>query len=681
VSLSAASSQTVTVGYSTANGTAVAPGDFTAVSGTLTLAPGVTSQPVNVAIVTDATVESTETFALVLASPVNATIADGTGVGTIVDDDAAGGGPTTVTLQVTSADGDVNETNGALESAGTVWIGNAAAGAPSYFGARFVNVGIPRGATVTSARLEVRAAITTWNMQAYEFAADASGNSAAFSAAALPSLRATTTARVAHASDDQWVTDTWYPLDQIASIVQEVVNRGDWTAGNALSIVARGTGNAWGRKFARAFEGDPASAPRLVITYTGAGAPPATPSLAVNDVSLAEGTGGTASAAFTVSLSAASAQTVTVAYATANGTATAPADFTAVAGTLTFAPGVTSQTVSVPLVTDSTVEANETFSLVLSSPANATIADAAGVATIVNDDAPAQPSLAVSDVSVTEGTGGSTAAVFTVTLSAGSAQSVTVAYATVNGTATAPADFTAAAGSVTFAPGTTSQTVSVAIVSDGVVEPNETFSLTLSSPVNATIASGTGVGTIVNDDVSGGGPVTATFQIVAGADDVNQDGAALAVDGSTVWMGNGAAVSYTGLRFLGVSIPRNATITSARLEVNPAATQWITLAFEYGIEAAGNSPAFSAANLPSQRTLLATRATHSSNVQWTAGTWVTLDPITAIVQELVTRQDWTSGNALTLLLRGTSSPWARKLARAFEDTPSLAPRLVITYSP
>jgi hypothetical protein len=110
------------------------------------------------------------------------------------------------------------------------------------------------------------------------------------------------------------------------------------------------------------------------------------------------------------------------------------------------------------------------------------------------------PTLSINDVSVTEGNTGTTVAVFTVTLSASSTQTVTVNYATANGTATAGSDYTAASGTLTFAPGTTSRTLSVIVAGDTQSEANETFFVNLTSPSNATIADGQGQGTIVNDD-------------------------------------------------------------------------------------------------------------------------------------------------------------------------------------
>src|SRR5690606_18410754 len=93
-------------------------------------------------------------------------------------------------------------------------------------------------------------------------------------------------------------------------------------------------------------------------------------------------------ATFTVTLSAASGQTVSVNYASNNGTATAGSDYTAVSGILTFAPGQTTQTITVPITNDMLAEPSETFNVVLSTPSNATIAVSTGVGTILDNDQP-----------------------------------------------------------------------------------------------------------------------------------------------------------------------------------------------------------------------------------------------------------------------------------------------------
>jgi hypothetical protein len=110
------------------------------------------------------------------------------------------------------------------------------------------------------------------------------------------------------------------------------------------------------------------------------------------------------------------------------------------------------------------------------------------------------PSIAIDDVTVTEGNAGTVSADFTVRMSSAATQAVTVSYATANGTATAPSDFTAASGVVTFAAGLTTRTVSVQVVGDTAIEPDETFTVNLTNASGATLADAQATGTISDDD-------------------------------------------------------------------------------------------------------------------------------------------------------------------------------------
>jgi Calx-beta domain len=112
---------------------------------------------------------------------------------------------------------------------------------------------------------------------------------------------------------------------------------------------------------------------------------------------------------------------------------------------------------------------------------------------------PVAPGISIGDVSVKEGTRITTNAVFTVTLSAASAQTVTVDYATAPDTATAN-DFQAASGKLTFRPGVTTATITVAVFGDAVVEPDERFFVNLSNAVYGLITDAQAIGTIQNDD-------------------------------------------------------------------------------------------------------------------------------------------------------------------------------------
>jgi len=202
-----------------------------------------------------------------------------------------------------------------------------------------------------------------------------------------------------------------------------------------------------------------------------------------------------------VSLAPASAQTVTVAYASAEGTATAGNDYESVAGTLTFAAGQTTRTITVVVKGDALNEAAETFLVNLSDPSNASIGKGQGQGTILNDDA--LPRLTINDTSVVEGNSNTKTAVFTVKLGRASGRTVTVNYATTDGTGTiAGNDYVPASGTLTFAPGETSKTISVAVVGDAVKEGNETFFVDLSAAANATIRRSRGRCTITNDDTT-----------------------------------------------------------------------------------------------------------------------------------------------------------------------------------
>jgi hypothetical protein len=113
---------------------------------------------------------------------------------------------------------------------------------------------------------------------------------------------------------------------------------------------------------------------------------------------------------------------------------------------------------------------------------------------------PPPPSITISDVTLTEGNIGTRAANFTVSLSAASGQSVSVAYATADGTATAGSDYQAASGTLTIPAGQTTGTITVLVKGDRLAEADEAFFVNLSSATNATIADGQGTGTTVDDE-------------------------------------------------------------------------------------------------------------------------------------------------------------------------------------
>src|SRR5438034_311560 len=168
---------------------------------------------------------------------------------------------------------------------------------------------------------------------------------------------------------------------------------------------------------------------------------------------------------------------MSVLYPSSNSSAVAPGDYTTTGGTLTFQPGTTVQTITVPVVGDSAVEANESFTISLSGAVDAAIGDRLAFETIYDDDGTRQ--LVINDATVVEGDSGTTGLVFTVTLSEAALTDVTVTYATSNSSAVAPGDYAATSGALTFAPGVTTQTITVAVVGDAAVEGDESFTVNL----------------------------------------------------------------------------------------------------------------------------------------------------------------------------------------------------------
>lgn len=230
---------------------------------------------------------------------------------------------------------------------------------------------------------------------------------------------------------------------------------------------------------------------------------PALQTLSISDAWVTEGDSGTLQLNYTVSLPApATAPGVSFTFSTADGTAIAGSDYQAQNRIAQIAVGQSSITFGIGIYGDLTQESDEAFDIYLGNIVGARVADDHAVVTIGNNDFPPPPTLSIGDVSVSEGNSGTKLATFTVTLSAASATAVSFDIATTNGSAASGSDYQAAAQTGLSIPaGSTSQTFSVVINGDGVVEADETFQVNLSNPSGATLADGQAIGTIANDDV------------------------------------------------------------------------------------------------------------------------------------------------------------------------------------
>ncbi len=544
VTLDKAATGPVTVNYATADGTATAGSDYAALTGTLTFAAGETSKMVHVVVTGDTGVEANETFSLILSGATGATIADATGVGQITDDDTSqdpGNGTGKVHL--------VNSVSGAdivgFDPAGDrIDLGNAnihsfiIIDTPQGFG--FMSPWSGETVIVQGVRL---ADLSVKNFEYIDNNHLREALSGALAWENGPVLAADTVYmrshevgqvdRVAFDPATDVVSFKFYGSRENLTMSDspEGVVVADLSTGQKLILLGVTRADLSPANFEFTFTqvreddlsgkiGMGQASNAQIVDFnlpiagggTVAGASGATdgvagddggalPALSIADLSVVEGNGGHAHFMFVVTLDKAADGPVSVAYSTANGTATAGADYVASSGTVTFAAGETSKMVHVDIKGDALAEGNETFTVNLSSPAGATIADGTAMGTIIDDDgAPALPALSIADLAVAEGDGEHAHFMFTVTLDKAAAGPVTVAYSTANGTATAGSDYVATNGTLTFAAGETSKTVHVDISGDTEFEANETFTVNLSNAIGATIADATAVGTLVNDD-------------------------------------------------------------------------------------------------------------------------------------------------------------------------------------
>ena len=479
VTLSPMSGNAVTVNYADAlTGTATSGTDYTALTaGTLTFAAGTTSRTITVSVTGDTTSELDETVVVTLSNPSGATVSAASGTGTIRDDDT--GTPTLRVNSPTVTEGDSGSTNMNF----TVTMNPASNR----------NVAVIFGVT---------------------------GGTATSGTDYTTSLQ-NNRIRLRFSPGQTTKTVT-------VAVQGDTLDEPDETVVVGLSGVGFGARIGTGTGTGTITDDDPM------------------PALSVDSPSVTEGDSGSTDMTFTVSLSPASGREVRLGYAIypGDGTATSGTDYTAIDGFrfLTFAPGETSKTFTVEVLGDTDPEADETVGVRLAAgPTNAIIGDGTGLGTITDDD-PAL--LRTGPASVTEGDAGSTDMTFTLTLvaqsgsSAASGKTVTVDYAdTGRGTATSGTDYTAlAAGTVTFSPGDTSETITVSVTGDPVVERHETVVLSLSNLTNArflTASMNTVTGTIRDDDgfpTADAGP----DQTVAEGDTVTLTGSGSDPDGDPI---------------------------------------------------------------------------------------------------------------------------------------------------
>jgi len=246
--------------------------------------------------------------------------------------------------------------------------------------------------------------------------------------------------------------------------------------------------------------------------------PPPVISVNANQALLSEGNVGGTAFTFMVTRTGATSGTSSVNYAVTSSAAVG-SDFVGgvlPSGTVNFAQGEAVKTITVNVSGDTEVELDELFTVTLSSPSNATLGTATSSSTIANDDIELPVlSISTNQASAFEGDSGSTAFTFTVLRTGSTAGPSSASYTVTSGSAVA-ADFVGGvfpSGTVSFTAGETTKTITVNVVGDTTVESDEAFTVTLSSPTNATLGTATAAATILNDDSAGPGPGVGTMEI------------------------------------------------------------------------------------------------------------------------------------------------------------------------
>ena len=554
VTLDRTPAEDVTVVYVTSDGTTTENGDYTAQSATLTISAGQTSGTISVPILTDTDSESTETATLTLSSPTNGTIVGDTttadleitnveGVLLTIADQSIdeNGGTSTFTVTLSEASGS-DVTVEYATSSGTAIDGEDYTGA---VGTLTITAGSTTGI------IEVPMKDDSDNEDNETATLTLSNSTNATISDATADLVITdddgieiglSTAHSGGSTDNLTVgegdgTGTFtVTLDQTSSsdiTIEYTTSSGTATDGSdytgttgTLTISAGETSGTvtipitddttdeatetatvtLGNPVGATLNADTTSADFVITDNDG-------PEIWFSDPGVGDSTAGNVTvgesdgnATFTVTLSEASVEDVTVEYATGSGTATNGTDYTGTTGTLTISAGVTTGTIVVPITTDTTDESDETATLTLSNPNNATIGDATSDLVITDDDA--TPAISISDGTTTEGG----TATFTASLTNPSSEDITVEYESSSGTATNGSDFTAVTETLTISAGETTATFDVVTTADAKDELDETGTVTLSNPTNATISDNTADLVITDDDTAN---ITIANQTVA----------------------------------------------------------------------------------------------------------------------------------------------------------------------
>jgi Ca2+-binding RTX toxin-like protein len=541
VTLDKPSSGNVSVNVATVNGTALAGSDYTALSQTLTFAPGETAKVVNVGLINDTIAEGREYFDLRLSSPVGGTLLpQPTGRTWIGANDQ----PTVSLPQISVSDAVADESSTYLQFVVSLNAPSTQSVSVSYNNS---NVTAANGSdyVAQASTLTFLAGETTKVVKIPVLDTAGAERTELMGLNLFNAVNATVARPLAYGTifdndqtsgtpvirvSDQVVDEASGQVDFVvtldrpstgivsvnAATVSGTATAGsDFTAaaqtlsflpGEMVKVVSVGLVNdtsAEGREYFDLRLSSPVGGTLLPQptgrAWIGANDQPTVslPQITVSDAVADESS---TTMDFVVSLNAPSTKSVSVSYNNSNVTAANGSDYVAQASTITFLPGETTKVVKIPVLDTAGAEPTELMGLNLFNPVNATVARPLAYGTIFdNDQTSGTPAIHVSDQVVDEASG---QVDFVVTLDRPSTGNVSVSVATANGSATSGSDYIAASQTLTFTPGEVSKVVSVGLINDTSAEPGEYFDLHLSSPVGATLPDNTARAFIAPSDAS-----------------------------------------------------------------------------------------------------------------------------------------------------------------------------------
>jgi len=537
-------------------------------------------------------------------------------------------------------------------------------------GIRLESVDVPQGARIDHAYLQFQVDETGSDPTALTIETQAIDDAPVFSGANLD-----ISSRTRASASVTWSPPAWNSVGEsgpdqrtpsLVPLVQAIIDRPGWVSGNSLVFVIRGSG----KRVAEAFDGQSGGAALLHVEYSvGVSVGPI-------DQVAAEGSTPVDEGIFRFTRAGPTDQPLAVSYSI-GGSATPDGDYVALSGDVTIPAGAQSADVVVSPIDDAWVEGTETVVVNVVDGADYVAGSAASATVTLLDDETPSVSVTANQLIATEGANPANQAELTIIRTGETDRELTIDYV-VDGDATPDADYVALPGSVTIPTGEPSAAITISTLDDSATEAAETISVTVIDgagyvavpPVSVEI-------TIVDDDQA------LAIRVAASDDDAEEDPAgsmSLASSDLEMVADQARGDQVVGIRFTPVDVPAGAIVTAAwiQFQVDEMSVDATTLTMRG--EAVDDAAAFTLSAFD-----ISSRSRTTAGVTWSPPPWdVTrvagpdqkTPDLSVVVQEIVDRPGWATGNSLAFIITGSG----RRVAESYDGDPSAAPILHIEHS-